>query len=462
MVHIEVPTSRAQSICATIKTMAEKQRRQFLAREAKLLGYGGVSAISRISGVSIPTINRGIQEIENGDLYKKNGRNRKNGGGRKKATAIFKSAVEKTNQQNGTALETNLNKAVGKVLEESTYGDPCCTNRYTNITPEKAAEEINRTYGTDLSTSTVRRVFININYSLQQNKKLEQVGDAHPLRNTQFEYREQIVQQFEKLGLPIISCDTKAKVKLGRFASPGREWRPVKKANALKDHDYANRFRDIYPNGNSLLDDYFYDKYAIVNPYGIYCRNLNTGYIALGISADTSEFSANSICAWWDTMGKDAINGAKELLILVDGGGSNRSKGYLWKENLVQAGIHMGLDSISVFHHPPGTSKWNYIEHRVFSEISKNWKAKPKLDLETTAGYISSTKTKGGLRLQCDIDYNIYLTETQKKNRAKDNNISLETLGSSESSFYQKAHLEHIHEDKTMQQWNYKIVIDQR
>jgi hypothetical protein len=456
----EISKAQAAHICTTIHTMSEKQRRQYAAREAMLIGYGGVSAIARITGLSIPTIKKGIKEIENGDLYMFNGRNRKPGGGKKKASETFRKITIEKNRAEGLQLEPDLNKAVERILIDSSYGDPSDTGRYTNITPEKVAQEINGKHESNLSITTYRRVFINLGFSLQQNVKLEQVGDPHPLRNEQFEYRKLIISQFENRGLPIISGDSKAKVKLGKFACDGREWMRIGQPRENKDHDFALRFKEIYPNGHPKLTEDFYDKSAIVTPYGVYDRQLNLGYTSLGISGDTSEFSANSIYNWWNTVGKANYQGAKELLILVDGGGSNRSRGFLWKENLAIIGHRMGLDAITVFHHPPGTSKWNYVEHRLFSMISKNWNAKSKDDLETLSGYISNTTTKTGLKVLCEIDYNVYLTEEKKKKLLLEQGINPNTVGTPESRFHQIAHLEFAHDNPIMRQWNYRIVMD--
>ena len=346
MRQLTVSLELEELIRAVSDSMSEKQKRQYLAREALYLGYGGIAAISRISGVSAPTISKGIKEIRNGDLYVLNGRDRRDGGGQRKVTDQFKSAMEEKTAQDGVDRETDLQKIVEDALLDRTYGDPSTNERFTNVTPEKLAKELSEEHDYVITASSCRRIFIVLKYSRQQNAKLEQVGESHPMRDAQFLYREEILGACSTNGIPVISCDTKAKVKIGPFAVPGTEWRKPGDPRASLDHDFAYRFWQIYPDGHPELPNYFMDKAAIAVPYGVYCPSMNAGYTSIGISGDTSEFAANSICRWWESMGRDHFPNAKELLILVDGGGSNRSGGFLWKESIAKAAIYMGLDAI--------------------------------------------------------------------------------------------------------------------
>ena len=458
MRQLIVSPEKEDLIRAVISSMSEKQKRQYLAREARYLGYGGIAAISRISGVSVPTISKGIKEIQNGDLYVLNGRDRREGGGQRKVTEQFKSAMEEKTAQDGVSRETDLRTIVDDALLDCAYGDPSTNKRFTNVTPEKLAKELSEEYDYVVTASSCRRIFIVLKYSRQQNAKLEQVGESHPMRNAQFLYREELLDSCNTNGIPVISCDTKAKVKMGPFAVPGTEWRKPGDPRASLDHDFAYRFRQIYPDGHPDLPDYFMDKAAIAVPYGVYCPSINAGYTSIGISGDTSEFAANSICRWWENLGREHFPNAKELLILVDGGGSNRSGGFLWKESIARAAITMGLDAVQVFHHPPGTSKWNFIEHRLWSMISINWQAKPKTNLETIVGFISNTTTSTGLYVKCDIDYGIYLTEAKKKQQAEENGIAF-AEETAEVRFNKIAALEFLHDDATLRKWNYRIVV---
>jgi hypothetical protein len=355
----------------------EKQRRRFLAIEAKEYGWGGVSEVSRISGVSRTTIRLGLKELENGEDYDSS-RVRKVGGGR-------------------NYIEDNIpcmHEKIREIIDATTYGNPEKVLSWTTQSLRKIQATLLEKHGINVSFKTVGAILENMDYSKQANQKMLQVGKAHLDRNGQFEFINKKAKKFLNAGDPVISVDTKKKENIGNFKNIGTEYRKRKDPRKVLDHDFP-----IAELGK-------------IAPYGIYNLNHNTGFVNIGTSHDTAEFAVESISRWWETVGKNTFPNAVKLFITCDCGGSNGNKVRLWKYQLAQFSGRVGLE-IHVSHFPPGTSKWNKIEHRLFCFISKNWQGKPLIDVQTAVNLIGSTSTAAGLKVICRADYNEY--ELSKK-----------------------------------------------
>ena len=359
-----------------IKTMMpllnEKQRRIFLASEAMSYGYGGISKVSKISRVSIPTIRRGIKEIETGQAIE-NGRVRKVGGGRKSVEYIYPEILEK----------------IKEIVDGNTYGSPEKVLSWTTLSLHDIEKLLAEKYSIKVSYRTVGDLLEKLGYSKQTNQKMLQVGTPNPNRNEQFEYISNKVKQFTDAGDPVISVDTKKKENIGAFKNNGQEYRKKKDPRKVLDHDFP------------------IPELGKVSPYGIYVINSNTAFVNLGTSHDTAEFAVESISRWWETIGKNTFPKSKRLMITCDCGGSNGYRLHLWKFQLAQFARRTGL-SIHVSHFPPGTSKWNKVEHRLFCYITKNWQGQPLVDIQTAVNLIGSTTTSAGLKVICKADYNDY------------------------------------------------------
>ena len=359
-----------------IKTMMplldEKQRRIFLASEAMSYGYGGISKVSGISGVSIPTIRKGIKEIQAGQAIE-NGRVRQAGGGRKRVEDIYPEILEQ----------------VKEIVDGNTYGSPEKVLSWTTLSLHDIERLLFDKYGIKVSYRTVGDLLAKLGYSKQANQKMLQVGTPNPNRNEQFEYINSKVKEFIDEGDPVISVDTKKKENIGNFKNSGQEYRKKKDPRKVLDHDFP------------------ISELGKVSPYGIYVINSNTGFVNLGTSHDTAEFAVESISRWWETIGKNTFPKAKRLMITCDCGGSNGYRLHLWKFQLAQFARRTGL-SIHVSHFPPGTSKWNKVEHRLFCYITKNWQGQPLADIQTAVNLIGSTTTSAGLNVICKADYNDY------------------------------------------------------
>ena len=353
----------------------EIQRRQYLAIEALNHEPGGISAVSRKSGVSRTTIRRGLREIESGEQYKPGGRIRAVGGGRK-------SCIEKY---------PGIKDKISKIVERATYGDPEKTTIWTSLSQRKIADilEVESNYEIKISYKSVGNILNELGYSRQQNKKNNQVGKESEFRNQQFEIINDKIEEFIESGDPVISVDCKKKENLGNFKNNGSEYRHEKDPRDVLDHDFP-----IPSLGKAA-------------PYGVFDVQNNFGFVSLGNSHDTAEFAVRSIGNWWSSFGILEYPNAKRLLLTCDSGGSNGYRVRLWKYELQNLANSIGLD-IYVAHYPTGTSKWNKIEHRLFPYISKSWQGKPLLDLETTKKYVESTTTTKGLRVACSIDKNNY------------------------------------------------------
>lgn len=450
-----VEDSIIKAVIDSMVSMSEKAVRLFLARIAISLGYGGITAVAKLAKVSRGMITRGIKEVKKGEVYKVGDRNRREGAGRP--------TIEQQHRKNmialgfsGSELEEAIDicKVVDKVVEKSAYGDPMSNNQWINTTVKSVAEEIYALTGQMYSHSSIKKIIRKAGYSLQKNQKYNQVGSGHPKRNNQFEYIEAKKVEYLELGLPVISIDSKSKEKLGDFINSGREYRKRKSPRRVLDHDFAFKFKDIYPDGSELVPLELYDSRAIVIPYGVYCLNDNSAHVTIGISHETSEFAADSIRNWWRTSGKMKYPKAKKMLILSDGGGSNRSRGWLWKIALQQLADDLGIE-ILMCHYPPGTSKYDPIERRLWSQVSHTWAGKPLSNLEVINGYVSHTRTSTGLQVSSEINSLNYMTEPQKKEAQRK---GLRVQGITNSDILKdKLCVEYIGDDVDLRRWNYII-----
>ena len=359
----------------------EKQKRILYGVAAEVLGHGGTATVHEITGASRNTITNGIKEADSEVTVSPNDRNsyriRKPGAGRK------------------TAKEKNpgLYQKIEEIVQSSTYGSPMKTITWTTLSLRKIASQLAE-YGYHVSQNIVSRALDQLGYSKQQNQKNLQVGKPHPDRDAQFRFIDAKATEFLEAGDPVISVDTKKKELIGNFKNNGLEYCQKKNPRKVLDHDFA------------------LPGLGKVAPYGIYVVNDNTGYVNLGTDHDTSEFAIESIARWWFDIGKHTFPDAKRIYINADGGGSNRPRGLQWKYQLQQLADITGLE-IHMSHFPPGTSKWNKIEHRLFCYITKNWEGKPLTDIVTVVNLISNTTTEKGLKVKCVVDYNRY--ELNKK-----------------------------------------------
>ena len=356
-----------------LSTLNEFDARHYIALWALESGWGGISKISKITGKSMNTIRKGIYEIETNDNLnlKENGRLRREGGGRKR--------IADKNPE--------VKKDIENILEENTAGDPMSKLRWTNKSTYAIARELT-SKGRNISEDTAGRIIKQLGYSLQANIKSKESGSSEE-RDSQFRYINEQVNLFEKKNMPVISVDTKKKELVGNFKNNGRKWMKKGKAEIVNVYDFES-----LAEGRAI-------------PYGIYEVLRNNGFVNVGISRDTSEFAVESIKQWWKNIGKKNYQNAKELLICADGGGSNSSRSKLWKFYLQKFANKTGL-KITVCHFPPGTSKWNKIEHKMFSFISMNWKGKPLINYELIINLIEGTTTKKGLKIKAKIDKRIY------------------------------------------------------
>lgn len=348
----------------------ERSRRLLVAAESKVWGRGGISAVSQATGVSRPVIRQGLKEVSE-PAVPPPGRIRRPGGGRKKA------------KQKDPTLVSDLEKLV----EPTTRGHPETCLRWTCKGVRQLAEELHQ-LGHQVSYPVVAGLLHELDYSLQANRKTKE-GDSHPDRNAQFEYIDNKVQAYHARSQPVISVDTKKKELVGDFKNAGQEWRPKGNPKKVRVHDFP-----IPGLGR-------------VAPYGVYDLAYNTGWVSVGVDHDTASFAVETIRRWWYAMGQERYPGAEKLLITADGGGSNGSRVRLWKLELQRLADETGV-AIAVSHFPPGTSKWNKIEHRLFSFISKNWRGQPLTSLQVIVNLIAGTTTKKGLKVHAEIDHGSY------------------------------------------------------
>jgi hypothetical protein len=349
--------------------LSESQARWYVARETLALGRGGLKAMNELTGMSRPTILKGIRELQQHRELPSE-RIRQPGGGRKR--------LEESDQGLEAALE--------QIMEENTAGDPMSLLRWTNKSTVRIADELTR-QGHSVSDETVRRRLAEMGYSLQANaKNLEESGAG---RDQQFRYINKQVKRFLSGKEPVLSIDAKKKERVGNFKNAGRTWRPKGQPIEVNVYDFPHL--GVGP--------------AI--PYGAYDQQRNEGFVNVGISHDTAEFAVESVRRWWRWIGRRRYPQAQRLLLCADGGGSNGSRNRAWKYHLQQLANQSRL-AVTVCHYPPGTSKWNKIEHRMFSFISLNWQGKPLVSYETVINLIGATRTATGLQVKAKLDTRYY------------------------------------------------------
>jgi len=355
--------------------MDERGRRQWAAAEARELGWGGVTAVARAIGLSRTTITAGLRELElpTGQRATEGMRVRQPGGGRKALTET----------------DSGLLAALEALIEPTTRGDPESPLRWTCKSTRRLADELTRQRH-PVGANTVAALLRQGGYSLQANRKTRE-GASHPDRNAQFEHINAQVRRFQNRDQPAISVDTKKKELIGDFKNSGREWRPRGEPEEVRVHDFLDK------------------KLGKAIPYGVYDMVNNQGWVSVGIDHDTAQFAVHSIRQWWRPMGHRRFPQASELLITADGGGSNSPRSRLWKVSLQTLADELGL-RLHLCHFPPGTSKWNRIEHRLFSFITQNWRGRPLVSHQTVVSLIVGTTTQAGLIVKAALDTNRYNT----------------------------------------------------
>ena len=350
----------------------ERTRRLMAANEAIALGHGGVTVVQHACGLSRKAISKGIQEILAGSAPGE-GRIRRAGAGRKPITVS----------------DPRLVNVLEELIDEQTRGDPQSPLRWTCLSTRAIAQQLGR-QSHPISHAKVAQVLHDLDYSLQSNRKTEEGAD-HPDRDAQFRHISTAVKKHLVQGLPVISVDTKKKELIGNYHNAGQQWRPAKEPRTVQGHDFPSP--DV----------------PRAYPYGIYDLGRNAGFVNIGIDHDTGAFAVASIRGWWRHEGRRLYPKARELLITADGGGSNGWRLRLWKYELQRLADQTGL-SLSVCHFPPGTSKWNKVEHRLFSFISSNWRGEPLRDYQTIVKLIANTTTAKGLKVSCRLDRRKYAT----------------------------------------------------
>jgi len=383
-----------------MRTLNESQARWFVAKEAITLGRGGLKYMNELTQMSRPTIMKGIRELRSAEVLDISEGIRAPGGGRKR--------IEERDR--------GLEKALEKIMEETTAGDPMSALRWTCKSTTRIAEELTKQKH-PISQRSVHRKLRELGYSLQMNVKHKE-GHTHENRDEQFRRINATVKTYLERGEPVISVDTKKKELIGEFKNNWREWRRCGEPREVNVYDYPNLSQ-----GKAI-------------PYGTYDIQRNEGFVNVGMTHDTAEFAVQSIQQWWERMGRRHYADAKRLLICADGGGSNGSNRRAWKFHLQRLADRIDVD-ISVCHYPPGTSKWNKIEHRLFSFISLHWQGEPLVSYETVINLIESTTTRKGLRVKARLD---------KKKYEKGESISDEEM--------EKLNIEY---DDLNPQWNYTI-----
>ena len=357
---------------AVSPNLDEKGLRLFAASEALAAGRVGIAVVSKVTGIARSTIGRGLKELTAQEKAPPQNRVRRTGGGRKAAVVKQPGLVE----------------ALLKIIESAIRGDPEAVLLWVSKSQRNLAA-ILAEQGYKISHKIVGRLLKDMGFSLQANAKIRE-GGSHPDRNAQFEKINALVNEFQAAGQPAISVDTKKKENVGDFKNNGRTLRPKGEPEPVRVHDFLIKSK------------------GKVAPYGVFDIAANEGWVNVGVDHDTAAFAVESIRRWWDRLGKKRYaDKAKRLLITADCGGSNGSRVRLWKVELQKLANETGL-SITVAHHPPGTSKWNRIEHRMFSFISINWRGRPLLSHQVIVQLIASTKTENGLNIACDIDWGRY------------------------------------------------------
>ena len=361
-----------ERIFRMLPLLDERQKRLYLANEALSYGRGGISYVSRISGMSRTTITKAVEELNRGE--KIDGKTRRSGGGPKYKEAYY----------------PDIEERIRTIVDGKTYGNPMRVMSYTTESLRKIQVELEKE-GISIGYVTIGKILDAMGYSKQINQKLLQVGEPHPDRNAQFEHINDTATNFLKAGEPVISVDTKKKEKIGNFKNDGSEYRPVKQPREVLDHDFPLK------------------ELGKIAPYGIYTVNNNVGFVNVGTSHDTSEFAVESISRWWEAVGKHTFPTAKKLYITCDCGGSNGNRVRMWKYQLQQFADRTHLETV-VSHFPRGTSKWNKVEHRLFCYITKNWQGQPLVDVQTAIDLIGTTHTTTGIKVICvrdDTEYEL-------------------------------------------------------
>ena len=362
-----------EKFVALAPVMDERTRRLWAATEAKALGHSGQTLVARATGMSRSTLHLGLRELERdaAPALAPGQRVRRRGAGRKALTERDPTLV--------AALET--------LVEPTSRGDPQSPLRWTCMSVRQLATELRR-QGHTVERQTVAHLLAALGYSLQANRKTKE-GTSHPDRNAQFAYINTRVRAFQKRGYPVVSVDTKKKELVGDFKNGGQEWRPQGQPERVRVYDFVDE--DL---GKAI-------------PYGVYDQAANRGWVNVGVDHDTAAFAVESLRRWWEHMGSQRYPSAPALLMTADGGGSNGSRNRLWKVALQQLAHDIGL-RMAVCHFPPGTSKWNKIEHRLFSHISMNWRGRPLISHEVIVNLIANTTPQQGLTIQAALDTGRY------------------------------------------------------
>lgn len=384
----------------------ERGRRLMAGTEALAIGRGGLAAVARATGLALTTVTRGIADVRAGERLDQ-GRVRRPGAGRPPI------------EQRDPSLRADLEA----LIEPTTRGDPESPLRWTTRSVRNLADELRR-QGHAVSHTVVAELLGRMGYSLQSNRKTLE-GTSHPDRDAQFRHIHDAVQLQLSLGEPVISVDTKKKELVGPFRNGGREWRPNGEPERVLMHDF-------------VIDD---PDHGRVSPYGVYDLAQNEAWVSVGTDHDTAAFAVESIRRWWTTMGQPVYPAATRLLITADGGGSNGARVRLWKLELQRFADETGLE-IAVCHFPPGTSKWNKVEHRLFSAITQNWRGKPLVSHETVVNLIAATTTRTGLKVRSALDTNEY------PKGVKVSDADMATL--------------HLQRDAYHGEWNYTLIPRER
>ena len=365
-----------QRIITMLPFLNERQRRLFLASEAKALGFGGISDVSKVSGVSRVTITLGLKELEDtATAPMEDRRCRRPGGGRKSISEHYPDIMHE----------------LKALLEPYTKGDPENPLQYTSRSTRNIEKALGEK-GFAISDTAIAGLLKEQGYSLQANRKELARTKSHPDRDAQFEYINKKVKAYMKRGEAVVSIDAKKKEIIGNFQNKGNDYHKKGAAPLVYDHDFLIK------------------ELGKATPYGVYDLFRNSGFVNVGLSSDTAEFAVESLKRWWDVMGSGHYKNTTRILITADSGGSNGYKVCLWKVKLQELANRINKE-ITVLHFPPGTSKWNKIEHRLFSFISKNWRGKPLISAAVIITLISATKTDTGLTVECVLDNNIYKTK---------------------------------------------------
>ena len=355
--------------------MNEKLKRHWAACEAMAMGPGGISAVCEATGISRTTIRKGIREIEQEypELVEQAGKDRirRPGGGRRRLTEH----------------DPTLKESLEELVDPATRGDPMSPLLWTSKSTHKLAREL-RQLGHQVSDRTVARMLDDLGFSLQANSRTRE-GKQHPDRDAQFQYINQKVCAFQRRGLPVISVDAKKREIIGNFANRGREWQPKGKPEKVRTHNFADK------------------ELGVAIPYGVYDQTQNKGWVSIGIDHNTASFATATIREWWYRMGAATYPSAAELLMTADAGGSNGIRCRLWKKGLQDLASELNL-KLTVCHFPPGTSKWNKIEHRMFCHITENWRGRPLISRAVIVNLIGNTTTEEGLTIDAEFDTNSY------------------------------------------------------